>query len=78
MERVQVRLTRKLAEEIDGVDLSQRQVGDVFPLPEPQARLLVAEQWAVALEKHKDDKKDDVESRDSSSQGSTPRPTESF
>ena len=69
MERVQVRLTRKLAEEIDGVDLSQRRVGDEFPLPESQARLLVAERWAVALENHKrkDDSNDNVEPRGSSS-----------
>ena len=52
MDRVQVRLTRKLAEEIDGVDLSTRQVGDVFRLPEAEARLLVAEDWAVPTEKH--------------------------
>ena len=47
MKRVQVRLTRKLAEMIDGVDLSRRRVGDVFRLAEPEARLLVAEEWAV-------------------------------
>jgi hypothetical protein len=51
MERVRVRLTRKLAEEIDGVDLSSRHVGDVFPLPAPEARLLLAEEWAVPAEK---------------------------
>jgi hypothetical protein len=71
MERVQVRLTRKLAEEIDGVDLSGREVGDVFPLPEPEARLLVAEQWAVPA-----DNRDARES--SSSDFRRLRPTESF
>jgi len=51
MKRVQVRLTRKLAEVIDGVDLSRRRVGDVFRLAEPEARLLVAEEWAVTTAK---------------------------
>jgi hypothetical protein len=51
MKRVQVRLTRKLAEMIDGVDLSRRSVGDVFRLAEPEARLLVAEEWAVPTDK---------------------------
>ncbi|HEY2905480.1 MAG TPA: hypothetical protein VGJ29_06235 [Vicinamibacterales bacterium] len=50
-----MRLTRKLAEMIDGVDLSQRHVGDVFRLAEPEARLLVAEDWAVATDKRERD-----------------------
>ena len=41
-----VRLTRKLADKIDGVDLSGHQVGDVIVVPSHQARLLVAEGWA--------------------------------
>lgn len=43
-----VRLTRKLAESVDGVDLGDRRVGDVFEVPEDAARLLVAEGWAVS------------------------------
>jgi hypothetical protein len=46
MGNVQVRLVRKLAERIDGVDLSRRFAGQVFSLPADQARLLIAEQWA--------------------------------
>ena len=42
-----VRLTRKLAEEIDGIDLRSRHVGDVLYLDGVQARLLIAEGWAV-------------------------------
>ena len=42
-----VRLKRKLAEKIDGIDLSNQEVGDVFDLPERKARMLVAEGWAV-------------------------------
>jgi hypothetical protein len=40
-------LTRKLAEVIDGVDLTARTVGDIFKLPASDARLLIAEGWAV-------------------------------
>jgi len=42
-----VRITRKFAEFIDGVDLSARRVGDVIEVPSKDARLLVAENWAV-------------------------------
>ena len=44
---MKVRLTRKHADCIDGVDLCAREVGDVFDLSEPEARLLVAEEWAI-------------------------------
>jgi len=46
MGNVRVRLVRKLAEQIDGVDLSRRSVGQVICLPADQARLLIAERWA--------------------------------
>jgi hypothetical protein len=42
-----VRLTRKLAPFVDGIDLSDREVGDVFDLPPEEARLVIAEDWAV-------------------------------
>jgi hypothetical protein len=45
---MRLRLVRKLAEEIDGVDLSHQHVGDVFDLPGRKAQLLVAEGWAIA------------------------------
>jgi hypothetical protein len=40
---MQVRLTKKYAERIDGVDLADLVVGESFDLPEEKARLLVAE-----------------------------------
>ena len=43
---MQIRLTRKFAETIDGIDLSHHVVGDVFNLSRPDAQLLVAEGWA--------------------------------
>ena len=44
---MRVRLTRKLAEQIDGIDLRGCEVGDVLDLPRAEARLLLAEQWAL-------------------------------
>ena len=43
---MKVRLTKKLAEMIDGIDLSGRHVGDVMNLPKSEAQLIIAEQWA--------------------------------
>lgn len=44
---MRVRLTRKLAGKINGVDMKGFQAGDVLDLPAQQADLLVAEEWAV-------------------------------
>ena len=41
-----VRLTRKYAEIIDGVDLSAADVGDRLELPPHEAEVLIAEGWA--------------------------------
>jgi hypothetical protein len=46
-ECVKVRITRKFADFIDGVDLSAKRVGDVIEVPSRDAKLLVAENWAV-------------------------------
>jgi hypothetical protein len=43
-----IRLTRKLAQYLDGIDVSAYQVGDVLDLPRREAELLIAEQWAEA------------------------------
>jgi len=42
-----VRLIRKMAHQLDGVDISGHSVGECFELPAPEAGLLVAEGWAV-------------------------------
>jgi hypothetical protein len=39
-------LTRKLAEVINGIDLSESQVGDRLPVNPWEARVLIAEGWA--------------------------------
>jgi len=44
---VKVRLTRKLANRINGVDLTGRELGDVFQPSRHEATLLIAEGWAV-------------------------------
>ena len=44
---MRLRLTRKRADEIDGIDLKGFKVGDVIDLPAREARLLLAEDWAV-------------------------------
>ncbi len=46
-DRVLVRLIRKLAQHIDGIDLESRRVGDVFEASLAEARLLIAEGWAT-------------------------------
>jgi hypothetical protein len=45
---VRVKLVRKLALTIDGVDISKRHVGQRFDLPPHDAEILIAEGWAVA------------------------------
>ena len=46
-----VRLTRKLADMIDGIDLSAFRVGDVLHLPWRSAWMLIAEGWAEMIER---------------------------
>jgi hypothetical protein len=50
---VRVRLTKKYANRIDGVDVSPHRVGDIVDLPTQEARLLLAEEWAVDRERRR-------------------------
>jgi hypothetical protein len=50
---VRVRLTRKFANSIDGVDLRKVKPGDVFDVSPDQARILIAEGWGQADENDK-------------------------
>jgi hypothetical protein len=43
---MRIRLIRKLAKHINGVDVSHRRVGEVMDLPPRDAELLLAEGWA--------------------------------
>jgi hypothetical protein len=61
--RTSVRLTRKYADAIDGIDLSRNKVGDLLDLPHSDARMLIAEGWAMPHEGARgDDKKEPQES----------------
>jgi hypothetical protein len=42
-----IRLTKKLAAIMNGVDVSSVSVGDVLELPEAAARMMIDEEWAV-------------------------------
>ena len=45
---MQIRLIKKLADYLDGIDVSNYREGDAFDLPRREAQLLIAEGWAVA------------------------------
>jgi hypothetical protein len=45
---MRVRLTKKFAERVNGVDLAGRHVGDVFELADAEARRLIEVGWATA------------------------------
>jgi hypothetical protein len=46
---MRVRLTRKLSETINGLDLSRVRTGQELVLPVRDARMLIAEGWASPL-----------------------------
>jgi hypothetical protein len=47
---MRVRLVRKLADILDGIDVSAYKSGDILNLSQRDAELLIAEQWAVSVE----------------------------
>jgi hypothetical protein len=51
---MKVRLTRKYAERINGIDLEGRKPGDLLDLSPPDARMIVAENWAVPERRERD------------------------
>ena len=50
---MRVRLTKKLAEHVDGVDLTRWRVGDALNLSAREGRLLIAENWAMLEERRR-------------------------
>lgn len=44
---MRIRLLRKLADWLDGIDVSEYREGDTLELPRDQAELLIAEHWAL-------------------------------
>lgn len=57
---VRIRLIRKLANVLDGVNLSNVSVGDCVDLPAKDARLLIAEGWAEIVDPHPRDVPEDT------------------
>lgn len=51
---MKVRLRCVLAEYLDGIDVRNRRAGDVLDLPEPEAQLLIAENWAIEERRSRD------------------------
>ncbi len=51
---MKVRLSRVLADYLDGIDVRNRRPGDVLDLPDNEARLLIAERWAVPERRSQD------------------------
>jgi hypothetical protein len=49
---MKVVLIRKLAKEMDGVNVARHTVGDVLDLPPREANMLIAEQWATPERRH--------------------------
>lgn len=52
---MRIRLTRKLAPCLDGIDVSAYRDGDLVDLPDAQAELLVAERWAECVSSESDE-----------------------
>ena len=50
MRYIPVRLTRKLADFINGVDLTRHEVGDVIEVPSHSALMLMGEGWGEPLD----------------------------
>lgn len=49
---VRIRIIRKLANFLNGVNLSDVRVGDCVDLPAKDARILIAERWAEIVDPH--------------------------
>jgi hypothetical protein len=47
---IRVRLTRKFAQRINGIDLSRVRTGEELDLPAREAQLLIAEGWAAPID----------------------------
>jgi hypothetical protein len=47
-----VKLTKKFAEILNGVDLSRARAGDVLDIPPRDAGLLLASDWALPVDIH--------------------------
>jgi hypothetical protein len=53
-----IRLTRKFAERLNGVDLSGYSVGQIMQLPFRSAALLIFEGWAELIERRREPRRE--------------------
>lgn len=51
---MKVRLSRVLADYLDGIDVRNCREGDVIDLPPAEAQLLIAEEWAILERRTRD------------------------
>jgi hypothetical protein len=56
---MRIRLLRKLAPRLNGIDVSLHHVGDILELPPYQAELLIAEGWASPVRNQGDEAPED-------------------
>jgi endonuclease YncB( thermonuclease family) len=47
---VRIRLTHRLAETVNGLDLARRAVGDVFIVSRQDGEMMIREGWATAVD----------------------------
>ena len=69
---MRVRLIRKLADQIDGVDLRESVVGDLLDLGWTDARVLIAEGWATPARRAADARRGFPQSVDAARRGGVP------
>jgi hypothetical protein len=46
---IRIRLIKKLAAVLNGIDVSNLSVGDVLELPDSAARMMITERWAEPI-----------------------------
>lgn len=69
---MRVRLTKRFAKVIDGVNLNGHMPGDVLNLPDRDAQILLAEQWAILERREQTGEPPGPERRRQNSPGSPP------
>jgi hypothetical protein len=73
---MKIQLTRKLADSIDGVDLSHKKVGKVINVGRHDAQLLIAEGWGLPADSvgdRRSDRRDRADDRPARRRKSRPR-----
>jgi hypothetical protein len=53
MDTMKIKLTLKLALVLNGIDLTNRRVGEIFVLPSHDACVLIGDGWAEAVDEYR-------------------------